>query len=37
MAESLVTRLKSKGEEHARAVLEQMARLLGMEVSGKAG
>jgi len=36
VAESLVTRLKAKGEEHALAVLEQMARLLGREVSEKA-
>ncbi len=36
VAQSLVTRLKSKGEEHARAVLEQMARLLGVAVSEKA-
>ena len=36
VAQSLVSRLKSKGEEHARAVLEQMARLLGLMVSEKA-
>jgi hypothetical protein len=35
VAQSLVERLKAKGEEHARAVLEQMARLLGLEVSEK--
>jgi hypothetical protein len=33
LAQSLVTRLKTRGEEHARAVLEQMARLLGLVVS----
>lgn len=36
VAQSLVTRLKSKGEQHARAVLTQMAHLLGLEVSEKA-
>ncbi len=36
VALSLVTRLKTKGDEHALAVLEQMARLLGREVSEKA-
>ena len=35
VAQSLVTRLKAKGDEHALAVLEQMARLLGREVSEK--
>jgi hypothetical protein len=35
VAQALVSRLKSKGDEHALAVLEQMARLLGREVSGK--
>lgn len=35
MAESLVTRLKAKGDEHARAVLEQMADLLGLVVRDK--
>jgi hypothetical protein len=35
VAQSLVTRLQSKGEEHARAVLEQMAALLGLEVREK--
>ena len=36
VAETLVARLKAKGDEHALAVLEQMARLLGREVSEKA-
>ena len=36
VAQSLVARLKVKGDEHALAVLEQMARLLGREVSEKA-
>lgn len=35
VAEALIARLKAKGEEHALAVLEQMARLLGREVSEK--
>jgi hypothetical protein len=35
VAQALVTRLKAKGDEHALAVLEQMARLLGREVSEK--
>jgi hypothetical protein len=35
IAQSLVTRLKTKGEEHARSVLLQMAKLLGMEVVEK--
>lgn len=35
VAQSLVTKLKSKGDDHARAVLEQMARILGLEVSEK--
>jgi hypothetical protein len=32
VAQGLVARLKTKGEGHARSVLQQMARLLGMEV-----
>ena len=35
VAQALVARLKVKGDEHALAVLEQMARLLGREVSEK--
>ena len=35
VAESLVARLKSRGEEYARAVLHQMASLLGFEISEK--
>jgi hypothetical protein len=35
VAQSLVTRLKVRGDDHARAVLEQRARLLGLEVSEK--
>ena len=35
VAQTLVARLKIKGDEHALAVLEQMARLLGREVSEK--
>ena len=35
VAQSIVARLKGKGEDHARAVLQQMARLLGREVSEK--
>src|SRR5262249_36945934 len=35
VAEALVARLKVKGDDHALAVLEQMARLLGREVSQK--
>jgi hypothetical protein len=35
-ARSIVTRLQAKGDEHARAVLQQMARMLGMEVNEKA-
>jgi hypothetical protein len=34
-AESIVARLEKKGEAHARSVLRQMARLLGMEVAEK--
>jgi ParB-like nuclease domain len=32
VAEAVVSRLKAQGDAHARAVLQQMARLLGMEV-----
>jgi len=32
VAQSLVSRLKAKGESHARSVLQQMARMLGMKV-----
>jgi hypothetical protein len=32
IAQSLVTRLQAKSEGHARSVLQQMAKLLGMEV-----
>jgi len=35
VARALVARLKTKGDAHALAVLEQMARLLGREVSEK--
>jgi hypothetical protein len=35
LAHSLVTRLQKKGEKHARSVLQQMAKLLGMEVVEK--
>jgi hypothetical protein len=35
IAQGLVARLKAKGDEHALAVLEQMARLLGREVGQK--
>jgi len=35
VAQSLVSRLKAKGEGHARSVLQQMARMLGMEVVEK--
>jgi hypothetical protein len=35
VAQSLVERLQKKGEGHARSVLQQMARLLGMEVVAK--
>lgn len=35
VAQALVARLKAKGNDHALAVLEQMARLLGREVSEK--
>ena len=35
IAQTLVARLKVKGTDHALAVLEQMARLLGREVSEK--
>ena len=36
VAQGLVARLQKKGEGHARSVLQQMARLLGMEVVEKA-
>jgi hypothetical protein len=32
VAQSLVTRLQKKGEAHARSVLQQMAKMLGMKV-----
>jgi len=35
IAQTLVAGLKSKGDGHARSVLQQMARLLGMEVTEK--
>jgi hypothetical protein len=35
VAQGLVDRLQKRGESHARSVLQQMARLLGMEVVGK--
>jgi hypothetical protein len=35
IAESLIARLKAKGEGHARSVVQQMARLLGLEVAEK--
>jgi hypothetical protein len=35
IAQSLVGRLQKKGESHARSVLQQMAKLLGMEVVEK--
>ena len=35
LAQSIVARLQKKGEGHARSVLQQMARLLGMEVTEK--
>lgn len=35
VARSVVDRLRAKGDDHARAVLQQMARLLGMEVAKK--
>ena len=37
VAQSLVARLQAKGEGHARSVLQQMARMLGMEVVEKEG
>ena len=36
LAQLLVTRLQKKGSGHARSVLQQMAKLLGMEVTEKA-
>jgi hypothetical protein len=35
IAQSLVGRLQKQGEWHARSVLQQMAKLLGMEVVEK--
>jgi len=35
VARTLVARLKTRGDDHALAVLQQMARLLGREVSEK--
>ncbi len=35
VAQDIVSRLQKKGEAHARAVLQQMARLLGMEIPTK--
>jgi hypothetical protein len=35
VAQSLVSRLQKKGEGHAKSVLQQMARMLGMEVVEK--
>jgi len=35
VAQALVTRLQSKGEGHVRSVLQQMARLMGMEIINK--
>ncbi len=35
VAQSIVARLQKKGESHARSVLQQMARLLGMVVAEK--
>jgi hypothetical protein len=35
VAQGLVARLQKKGEGHARSVLQQMARMLGMEVVEK--
>lgn len=35
VAQSLIARLKAKGEGHARSVLQQMAKMLGMEVVEK--
>jgi hypothetical protein len=35
IAESLLARLKAKGEGHARTVVQHMARLLGLEVAEK--
>jgi hypothetical protein len=35
VAQSLLTRLKARGDDHAKAVLRQMASLLGLEVSEK--
>ena len=35
IAESLLARLKAKGEGHARSVVQQLARLLGLELAEK--
>ncbi len=35
VAQAIYTRIKAKGEDHAKAVLRQLAGLLGMEVSEK--
>ncbi len=35
VAQSIMSRLQKKGDKHARSVLEQMARMLGLEVSEK--
>jgi hypothetical protein len=35
IAQSVVTRLKKKGDAHAKSVVQQMARMLGMEVVEK--
>jgi hypothetical protein len=35
IAERLVTRLKAKGEAHARSVVQQMARMLGLDLAEK--
>jgi len=37
VAQSLVSRLKAKGEGHARSVLQQMAKMLGMKVVEEEG
>ena len=36
VAQALVERLKARGEAHARSVVQQMARLVGLEVAEKA-
>jgi hypothetical protein len=35
VAESILTRLQKKGEAHARSVVRQLARLLGLELAEK--